>query len=68
MLEGFYKSGRCRAIGVSNYEQHHLQELLACAAVKPMVNQVGLLGRPACLLFEHMRQTQGALSVVNTLR
>ena len=46
MLEGFYKSGRCRAIGVSNYEQHHLQELLDCAAVKPMVNQVSLLGRP----------------------
>ena len=40
VLEGFYKSGRCRAIGVSNYEQHHLQELLDSAAVKPMVNQV----------------------------
>lgn len=43
VLESFYKSGRCRAIGVSNYEQHHLQELLDCAAVKPMVNQVSSL-------------------------
>ena len=40
VLESFYKSGRCRAIGVSNYEQQHLQELLDTAAVKPMVNQV----------------------------
>ncbi len=40
VLESFYKSGRCRAIGVSNYEQQHLQELLDSAAVKPMVNQV----------------------------
>ncbi len=55
MLEGFYKSGRCRAIGVSNYEQHHLQELLDCAVVKPMVNQVSLMGCPACLLPEHIR-------------
>lgn len=68
MLEGFYKSGRCRAIGVSNYEQHHLQELLGCAAVKPMVNQVSWLGRAACLLLGHMRHTQGALSVAHTLR
>ncbi len=40
VLERFYRSGRVRAIGVSNYEQRHLQELLDCASIKPMVNQV----------------------------
>jgi diketogulonate reductase-like aldo/keto reductase len=36
-----YKSGKARAIGVSNYSTAHVQELLAAADVKPMVNQVG---------------------------
>ena len=40
VLERFYRSGHARAIGVSNYEQRHLQELLDCASIKPMVNQV----------------------------
>jgi diketogulonate reductase-like aldo/keto reductase len=40
VLEGLYKSGKARAIGVSNYNTAHLQELLAAAEVKPMVNQV----------------------------
>ena len=31
---------RFRAIGVSNYAEHHLLELLAVATVKPHVNQV----------------------------
>lgn len=31
---------RFRAIGVSNYTEHHLSELLAVAEVQPMVNQV----------------------------
>ena len=30
---------RCRAIGVSNYTQYHLEELLLVARIKPMVNQ-----------------------------
>lgn len=41
VLEGLYKSGKARAIGVSNYSTAHVQELLAAAEVKPMVNQVG---------------------------
>jgi hypothetical protein len=45
VLEGLYKSGKARAIGVSNYNTAHVQELLAAAEVKPMVNQVGKVGR-----------------------
>jgi len=40
VLESMYEQGRCRAIGVSNYELRHLEELCASAAVLPMVNQV----------------------------
>lgn len=39
-LEKLYKDGRVRAIGVSNFKVHHLEELLKDAEIKPMVNQV----------------------------
>ncbi|ARU63809.1 aldo/keto reductase [Tumebacillus avium] len=39
-LEKLYKDGLVRAIGVSNFQVHHLQDLMATANVKPMVNQV----------------------------
>lgn len=39
-LEFLYKEGRVKAIGVSNFHVQHLQELLAGAEIKPMVNQV----------------------------
>ncbi|MFD1738107.1 aldo/keto reductase [Bacillus salitolerans] len=39
-LEKLYVEGKVRAIGVSNFQIHHLQDLLATAEVKPMVNQV----------------------------
>ncbi|SDX12134.1 Aldo/keto reductase [Marininema mesophilum] len=39
-LETLYKEGRVRAIGVSNFHTHHLDELLKDAELKPMVNQV----------------------------
>jgi len=41
-LEKLYKDGRVRAIGVSNFHQHHLEDLMSVAQVKPMVNQVEL--------------------------
>jgi diketogulonate reductase-like aldo/keto reductase len=41
-LEQLYGEGRVRAIGVSNFEPHHLDELLAAAEVVPAVNQVEL--------------------------
>jgi len=39
-LEQLYKDGRVRAIGVSNFHIHHLQDVLEIAEIKPMINQV----------------------------
>lgn len=39
-LEEVYRSGRAKAIGVSNYMVPHLEELLAHAEVVPAVNQI----------------------------
>lgn len=39
-LETLYKEGRIRAIGVSNFQIHHLEDLMKDAEIKPMVNQV----------------------------
>lgn len=41
-LEKLYKDGRVRAIGVCNFHQHHLDDLLTDAEVVPMVNQIEL--------------------------
>ncbi|MCM3673756.1 aldo/keto reductase [Peribacillus simplex] len=39
-LETLYKEGKVKAIGVSNFQIHHLKDLMEDAEVKPMVNQV----------------------------
>ncbi|GIN63356.1 glyoxal reductase [Robertmurraya siralis] len=39
-LEKIYKEGKVRAIGVSNFNVHHLEDILAVCEVKPAVNQV----------------------------
>ncbi|KXY76265.1 glyoxal reductase [Bacillus wiedmannii] len=39
-LETLYKEERVRAIGVSNFQIHHLKDVLAGAEMKPMINQV----------------------------
>ncbi|MGG0410759.1 aldo/keto reductase [Peribacillus simplex] len=39
-LETLYKEGKVKAIGVSNFQIHHLKDLMEGAGVKPMVNQV----------------------------
>lgn len=39
-LEKLYKDGRVNAIGVSNFQIHHLEDVMADAEVVPMVNQV----------------------------
>ncbi|MEK8209986.1 aldo/keto reductase [Paenibacillus sp. FSL L8-0696] len=41
-LETLYKEGRVKAIGVSNFQIHHLEDVLKDAEIKPMVNQVEL--------------------------
>jgi diketogulonate reductase-like aldo/keto reductase len=39
-LEKLYHDGKVRAIGVSNFMQHHLEDLMQDAEIMPMVNQV----------------------------
>ncbi len=39
-FEKLYRDGYVRAIGVSNFKIHHLQDLLASCEIVPMVNQV----------------------------
>lgn len=41
-LETLYDEGKCKAIGVSNYMTHHLDELLSLCKVVPAVNQIEL--------------------------
>ncbi|PWW22325.1 diketogulonate reductase-like aldo/keto reductase [Geodermatophilus normandii] len=39
-MEEIYAGGRCRAIGVSNFNPHHLRRLFAETDVRPAVNQI----------------------------
>lgn len=39
-LEALYKSGKVRAIGVSNFLRHHLDDILKNSSIVPMVNQL----------------------------
>lgn len=41
-MEKLYEEGRIRAIGVSNFRPHHLDELAKTANIAPMVNQIRL--------------------------
>lgn len=39
-IEKLYEDGRTKAIGVCNFNVHHLEDLMKDANVKPMVNQI----------------------------
>lgn len=39
-LETLYEEGRVRAIGVSNFLPHHIEDILSSARIVPMINQV----------------------------
>lgn len=41
-LENLYEQGRVKAIGVSNFQVHHLKDLFEHGSQKPVVNQVEL--------------------------
>ena len=40
VLEEVYAAGKVKAIGLSNFLQHHLEDVLAQATVAPMVDQI----------------------------
>jgi diketogulonate reductase-like aldo/keto reductase len=63
VMEEIYHSGRAKAIGVSNFMTHHLEDILADSQVVPTVNQVEFhpfLVQPALLKFcqEHQIQVE----------
>ncbi|MCD4827177.1 MAG: aldo/keto reductase [Acholeplasmataceae bacterium] len=39
-FESLYESGKAKAIGISNFQQHHVNTLLKDAKIRPMINQV----------------------------
>jgi len=39
-LEELYEEGKIKVIGVSNFEDNHLEELMSYAKIKPAVNQI----------------------------
>lgn len=41
-FEELYAAGRIRAIGISNFHPHHIDELMKTANIAPMVNQIRL--------------------------
>ncbi len=41
-MEEILRTGRVRAIGVSNFREHHLREIMDAIDVAPMVNQIEL--------------------------
>ena len=41
-LEKIYRSGEIRAIGVSNFNRHHIETLMETAGITPAVNQIEL--------------------------
>ena len=40
VMEEIYKNGRVKAIGVSNFQVHHLEDILKSAQIIPAVNQI----------------------------
>ncbi len=42
IMEKWYRDGRIRAIGVSNFHKQHLEDISACSSIVPAVNQVEL--------------------------
>lgn len=41
-MEEFYNQGKIKSLGVSNFLEHHLEELYKTAKIKPVVNQLNL--------------------------
>lgn len=41
-MEDLYKAGKIKAIGVSNFQKSHLEELLSYAKITPVLNQIEL--------------------------
>jgi 2,5-diketo-D-gluconate reductase A len=60
-LEEFYRQGRARSIGVSNFQVSHLRRLVQESEVVPAVNQIEL---HPYLCNEEVRTTNAVLGIV----
>ena len=63
VMEEIYQSGRARAIGVSNFLEHHIEDILRDSQIVPAVNQIEFhpfLVQPELLKFcqEHKIQVE----------
>ena len=40
VMEEFVRQGKVRSLGVSNFNRHHLEDLLSYAEIRPVINQI----------------------------
>jgi len=40
VMEDYVRQGKVRSIGVSNFNRHHLDDLLSYASIRPVINQI----------------------------
>lgn len=40
VMEEFVQQGKVRSLGVSNFNRHHLEDLLSYAKIRPVINQI----------------------------
>ena len=67
-MEELYQAGKIRALGISNFRQHHIEALLKTAKVKPVVNQIRLCpGDPQTELVEYCRNLGMTLEAYSPL-
>ena len=67
-FEELYEAGKIKAIGISNFRQHHIDELMKSAKIPPMVNQIRLCpGETQRELVKYCRQRDMLLEAYSPL-
>jgi diketogulonate reductase-like aldo/keto reductase len=59
LFEELYQEKKVRAIGVSNFQRHHIEDLMETATIRPMVNQVELHPGLSQIPLQNYLTTQG---------
>jgi len=67
-LEELYKEGKVKAIGVCNFNKHHIEEIIDNCNIKPMINQIELHpGFPQVQLKEYCEKNKIAVEAWSPL-
>ncbi len=67
-MEEFYRMGLVKSIGISNFAERHIEELMKSAEIKPMVNQIRLFaGERQQALVSYCRQMGMVLEAYSPL-